>query len=90
MALNIKNAAAEELVGEVSRLTGESKTEAVRRALEERKKRLEMRRAGESRAARLERFLTSEAWPAIPTQQLGRRFSKEEEEALLGYGEDGA
>ena len=43
MALNIKNAEVERLVEEISRLTGESKTEAVRRALEERKGRLAFR-----------------------------------------------
>ncbi len=89
MALNIKNLVTEELVGQVALLTGETKTQAVRRALEERKQRLEMRRAGESRAARLERFLSSEAWPAIPEEELGRRLTKGEEEALLGFGEGG-
>ena len=47
MALNIKNAAVERLVEEVARLSGESKTEAVRRALEERKARLAYRVAGD-------------------------------------------
>ncbi|HYD05907.1 MAG TPA: type II toxin-antitoxin system VapB family antitoxin, partial [Reyranella sp.] len=40
MALNIKNLAVERLAADVARLTGESKTEAIRRALEERKRRL--------------------------------------------------
>src|SRR5215208_644444 len=40
VALNIKNAEVERLAEEVARLTGESKTEAVRRALSERKQRL--------------------------------------------------
>ena len=35
MALNIKNAEVERLAAEVARLTGESKTEAIRRALDE-------------------------------------------------------
>ena len=89
MALNIKNTAAEALVEEVARLTGESKTQAVRRSLEERKQRLMMRLGGESRAARLERFLTLEAWPSLPAAERGRRLSKAEEEALLGFGEAG-
>ena len=38
MALNIKNADVERLATEVARLTGESKTEAIRRALEERRR----------------------------------------------------
>jgi hypothetical protein len=40
MALNLKNAEVERLAAEVARLTGESKTEAIRRALYERKQRL--------------------------------------------------
>src|SRR4029453_11787484 len=40
MALNLKNAEVERLAAEVARLTGESKTEAIRRALEERRQRL--------------------------------------------------
>jgi hypothetical protein len=40
MALNLKNAQVERLAAEVAKLTGESKTEAIRRALEERRRRL--------------------------------------------------
>ena len=40
MALNLKNAEVERLAAEVARLTGESKTEAIRRALDERRQRL--------------------------------------------------
>lgn len=89
MALNIKNPAAEKLAGDVSQLAGESKTQAIRQALEERKSRLEMRQAGQSRRARLERFLVFEAWPGIPQELLGKAFSKNEEDAILGYGEAG-
>ena len=42
MALNIKNREVERLASEVATLAGESKTEAVRRALEERRGRLAM------------------------------------------------
>ena len=73
MALNIKNEAVERLVEEVARLAGESKTEAVRRALEERKARLAYRMADGNRRARLERFLENEAWSQVPAEQLGRR-----------------
>jgi len=37
VALNIKNDEVERLAADVARLTGESKTEAIRRALEERR-----------------------------------------------------
>lgn len=40
MAVNIKNKDVENLLNEVVQLTGESKTEAIRKVLEERRKRL--------------------------------------------------
>lgn len=89
MALNIKNAAVERLVEELSRLSGESKTEVVRRALEERKARLAYRIVDSDRESRLRRFLETELWPAIPTRELGRRMSRDEEEGILGYGQGG-
>lgn len=89
MALNIKNPEVERLVNEIARLTGESKTEAVRRALEERRARLAYRVASDSRAVRLRAFLEQELWPAVPGQELGRRLSRAEEEAILGYGAEG-
>ena len=90
MALNIKNAEVERLAEEISRLTGESKTEAVRRALEERKGRLAYRVSNDNRAERLRVFLEREVWPVIPAEHLGRRLTKDEEEAILGFGESGA
>ena len=45
MALNIRNAEAERLAGEVSRLTGETKTQAVTRALQDRLERLRRERS---------------------------------------------
>lgn len=90
MPLNIKNLEVERLVAEVAALTGESKTEAVRKALEERRTRLALGAAGNNRAARLRRFLEREAWPAMPEGELGRRLSREEEEEILGFGADGA
>ena len=89
MALNIKNGAVERLAAEVARLAGESKTEAVRRALEERKARLAYRVVDADRMSRLRRFLETEVWPAIPREELGRRISREEEDRILGYGPEG-
>jgi antitoxin VapB len=89
MALNIENAKVEQLVTEVAGLTGESKTEAVRKALEERKQRLQLRVASGNRRARIFRFLEQEVWPAVPEGELGRTLSRAEEEAILGYGEEG-
>lgn len=88
MALNIKNADVEHLVEDITAVTGETKTEAIRRALEERKARLAFQMSGSDRGRRIRQFLT-EAWRAVPRKQLGRRLSREEEDALLGYGREG-
>jgi len=88
MALNIKNADVERLADEVARLTGESKTEAIRKSLDERRRRLK----GPSIAERRQRvihFLETRVWPSIPKKELGRRLSRREKEEILGYGPGG-
>ncbi|MGB3561619.1 MAG: type II toxin-antitoxin system VapB family antitoxin [Thermoanaerobaculia bacterium] len=89
MAMNIKNPEVEQLVEEVVELTGESKTEAVRRALQERKERLSFRVAPRRRGESFLEFLKEEIWPNIPESELGRRLTKEEKEEILGYGPEG-
>ena len=86
MALNIKNRAVEQLVSEIASLTGETKTEVVRKALEERKQRLALRVDREDREGELMKFLEQEVWPLVPPDQLGRRLCREEEDEILGYG----
>lgn len=88
MALNLKNPDVERLAAEVARLTGETKTEAIRRALEERRRRLKGPATAERRA-RVLRFLEAKVWPAVPKAQLGRRLSRQEEDDILGYGPGG-
>ena len=88
MPLNLKNAEVERLATEVARLTGESKTEAIRRALEERHQRLKGRSLAQRRE-KVVRFLEKRIWPALPADQLGRRLTREEEDDILGYGPDG-
>ncbi len=90
MPLSIKNEEVERLVDEVVRLTGESKTEAVRRALRERRERLVLREASQDRAARIRRVLESEIWPSVPAKVLGTTITRQEEESILGFGDDGA
>ena len=85
MALNLKNAEVERLAAEVARLTGETKTEAIRRALDERRQRL-MRPSVAERRKRVLRFLETRVWPSIPKGQLGRRLTRDEEDEILGYG----
>lgn len=88
MALNLKNADVERLATEVARLTGESKTEAIRVALEERRRRLKAV-APAARRDRLLRLLRERVWPSIPKTEMGRRLSQVEEDAILGYGKEG-
>jgi len=76
MALNIKNAQVESLAAEVSQLTGESKTEAIRRALEERKQRLSFQVVRENRADELRGFLEREVWSVIRARSAGRRLGQ--------------
>jgi antitoxin VapB len=75
MALNIKNTQVESLATEVSELTGESKTEAIRRALEERKQRLSFQVVHENRADELRSFLEREVWSVIRARSAGRRLA---------------
>ena len=79
MPLNIKNPVVERLADEVAQLTGESKTEAIRKALEERRARLNFRLSGDKREERLRRFLEHEIWPIASKDQLGKRLSHAEE-----------
>jgi antitoxin VapB len=88
MALNLKNPDVERLAAEVARLTGESKTEAIRRALEERRQRLKGP-GTDRRRARVLAFLRTKVWPSIPEAQRGRRLSADEEDEILGYGPEG-
>lgn len=88
MALNLKNVEVERLAADVAELTGESKTEAIRRALEERKVRLTGRDTAERRR-RVVRLLVKEIWPSLPKAARGRRPTRAEEDRILGYGRDG-
>lgn len=89
VALNIKNDEVERLAAEVAHMTGESKTEAIRRALAERRQRLAYRISPGDRRAHALRFLEHEVWPRIPEGQLGRSLSRSEEDEILGYGPEG-
>jgi len=73
MALNIKNLEVEKLAAEVSQLAGESKTEAIRRALAERKQRLAFQAVQSDRTLELTGFLEREVWAAIRARATGRR-----------------
>jgi antitoxin VapB len=89
MALNIKNPEVERLATEVAEMARETKTQAIRRALEDRKAKLEgyQLKPGQRRGIReaLEKFI----WPYIPPEVRGKKVTKEEREEILGYGPDG-
>jgi antitoxin VapB len=88
MALNLKNEEVERLAADVAAMTSESKTEAIRRALVERKARLSSARISRTRSERaasiVEAFRSS-----APAEILGRRLSRAEEDAILGFGPGG-
>jgi antitoxin VapB len=89
VALTIKNAEVERLATEVARLTGESKTQAIRVALEERRGRLTSGVDPEARIAELRRFLEEEIWPLVPTDERGMPHDSARDDAIVGYGPDG-
>ncbi len=89
MALNIKDREAEKLAAEIAAMTGESKTRAVKVALQERRQRLALRVVHRDRGRELRRFLEEEIWPQIPRGVLGKTVSRRERERILGYGREG-
>jgi antitoxin VapB len=89
MALNIKNIEVEQLANEVASLAHETKTEAVRQALVERRARLQARAGRPSGSRGLLEHLENNVWPTIPAGELGRTLTREEEDEILGYGPEG-
>jgi len=57
-------------------------TEAIRRALAERRQRLASRVNPADRRTHALRFLEDEVWPWIPADQLGRRLTRDEEDEI--------
>lgn len=76
MALNIKNPQVEDLAAEVAEITGETKTEAIRRALEERRRRLSFQVVQENRGEELRSFLEREVWSVIRARSESRRLAE--------------
>jgi antitoxin VapB len=81
MALNIRNSEVEELAGALARLTGETKTEAVRQALLDRLVRLRRERAKRPLVDELD--VIARECAALPVRD--RRPADE----ILGYDENG-
>lgn len=87
--MNIKDPEAERLAAEVARMTGESKTGAIRSALADRKERLSYGITRRDRLKDLRRLLEEEIWPSLPKSVLGRKLTRKEKERILGYGKEG-
>jgi len=81
MALNIRNAEAERLAAELAQYTGETKTEAVTKALEERLERVRREKTGYRRYDEL--LEIAERCASLPV--LDDRPADE----ILGYDENG-
>lgn len=89
MALNIKNREVERLASELAHLTGETKTETIRKALEDRRRRIAYQEVALQRGESFLRYLEEEVWPGLDEKVLGRRPSRQEEDQILGYGPRG-
>ena len=89
MAFTVKDPETEKLAAEVAALAGESKARAVKVALQERKHRLALRIVRRDRTQELRRFLEQEVWPQVPRRVLGKRVTRREREAILGYRREG-
>ncbi len=87
-ALTLKNPEVEALAAEPATLTGESKTEAVRKELLDRRSRLSLAQGGNKKLS-LEQFLKTRIWPSVPKRVLGKSVSKAELEDILGFGPGG-
>lgn len=92
MDLHIEDTETEKLAAEVAEMTGDTKTDAVREALREKKKRLETQAEGakKGRPRSMQKWLEEEVWPLIPEEERGQPpMSKDEIEEILGFGEGG-
>jgi len=81
MALNIRNPEAEKLAAELAKLTGETKTDALTKALRDRLARVRRERIGRRLADELEEI--AEHCASLPV--LDNRSAEE----ILGYDENG-
>ena len=89
MGLNIKNLEVERLASEVADLAHETKTEAIRRALLDRRTRLRARNGMPGPRGSIRDFMERNVWPFIPPAELGHALTREQEDEILGYGPEG-
>jgi antitoxin VapB len=92
MALTLRNIQLDALAIEVAARTGESKTQAVRKALLERRERIHLLK-GSTRKRDVGKFLATHIWPSIPPGMPGQELTRSEHEQLnrdLGIDLEGA
>jgi antitoxin VapB len=92
VTLSIRDKETEALVAQITSVTGETQTEAVRKAVGERLERLEAQpRPGRKKmtAEEMRHFMETEIWPLVPDELLGKGITKAEREEILGYGPEG-
>jgi len=87
MPISLKSAEVDVLVDQVTSLTGESKTEAIRRALMERRDRLTRTESRSKNALHV--FLAAEIWPLVPRSQFRWRLGQAETDQAFGYDTEG-
>ena len=80
MGLNIKNAEVEKLAAEVAAMTGETKTEAIRKALLERKEHLSTPQR--KRMDGVREWLERDVWPHVKPEFRDKPMTKADWDAL--------
>jgi len=86
VAIHIKDTVVTKLAAELASLTGESKTEAIRNALEEKMARLAIEAARRARRADMARILGREVCTLARAGRKKRVLSTAEIQELLAYG----
>jgi antitoxin VapB len=80
MGLNIKNVEVERLAAEVAAMTGETKTEAIRKALADRKEQLSVPKR--QRMDGVREWLERDVWPHVKPEFVGKPMKKADWDAL--------
>ena len=91
MAITIEDPEVETLASEVAGLAHETKTEAIKQALLQRRVLLQAQCAqpvgNHAGRKNLKEFMEKEIWPLLPASELGRPpLTRQEKAVLLGYG----
>jgi antitoxin VapB len=79
MGLCIRNREVERFADQVAAMAGETKTEAIRKALDERKEQLMLRsRRGGKKLHDIHPWLEADVWPKVPPRPGARAWAKKQ------------